>query len=957
MAQHEGLGRVSANAPDLVGRHAELARLAGALDAAEARTPAVVLLEGATGMGKTTLLGAAADVARDRGFRVGKASTSSLEQNIPFSVVRQLFENLADRELAGHVEAIIGTAEPHSYDEGTGMTGPSLDDIDEMAVHRTYNGLYQLVTTLAEHGPLCLIVDDLQWTDVPSLRWLTYLVRRPVAMPVAVLLSRTTGVYPVDPLEIAEMEIHAERVTVGGLPEPDISRFVDRMLGRPPDLRFIAACVAATGGNPLVLQHLLSAMRQEGTQPDASAVRSLTSYGPEELGESVLARLNRQSSQLVRLARAIAVAEPTELEFAAALAGMPLPEAADGVRQLVRMGLMAEGDKPAFAHFVIKDAIANSVSHADRDELHADAARHLHARRAPATLVASHVQRTTARLGTWAADALRRAADAAISDGDPVTAAGFLSRALREELPRELRTNLLTRLGLAETYFDPHQAATHLEEAMEHLDDPEDLLNVTCRLSQVFYLDGRYDDAREVLCRSIDKVRPFDAEITAQLRLALRVTVPTRKTGVYDIDPHELPTEWRRGGARGRKVAALIAEDLSNRGEDLAMCREAALVALSAGAAQIIQDPQRLLSVINSLLRADEFDLAMRYTNEALTEGHRQGLDLICVLGHALRSRVHHHCGSLAEAVADAQLALSAAQRSDLHQRHFTFVYATEALMRAQLYIGDADSAHGTIERIGLVNTLPNSWHHTLLLHSRGVLRMRLGDAVGALADQLECGGRLTSWGAPSPAFRPWRSYAALAHLHLGRRQEALDLALEELDLARKWTAASAIGRALLTVGVVTGGAAAIPWLTEAVTVLRRSPARLLLACVLVELGGARWNNGQREAARGDLTEGKRLAEECGSLPLLGELAKLPTDAVSRSEAMPQPTLPNAIPLTPHEYRVAGLVVAGNSNDEIARKLCVSRRAIEFHLTNVYRKLGVRRRTQLPTALAAFSTD
>lgn len=55
--------------------------------------------------------------------------------------------------------------------------------------------------------------------------------------------------------------------------------------------------------------------------------------------------------------------------------------------------------------------------------------------------------------------------------------------------------------------------------------------------------------------------------------------------------------------------------------------------------------------------------------------------------------------------------------------------------------------------------------------------------------------------------------------------------------------------------------------------------------------------------------------------------------------------------LTPHEYRVAALVVAGNSNDEVADKLSVSRRAIEYHFTNFYRKLGVRRRSQLPTVL------
>ncbi|MFG1606122.1 response regulator transcription factor [Actinoplanes sp. NPDC049265] len=60
---------------------------------------------------------------------------------------------------------------------------------------------------------------------------------------------------------------------------------------------------------------------------------------------------------------------------------------------------------------------------------------------------------------------------------------------------------------------------------------------------------------------------------------------------------------------------------------------------------------------------------------------------------------------------------------------------------------------------------------------------------------------------------------------------------------------------------------------------------------------------------------------------------------------------PRAVGITAHQLRIAQLVVAGNTNDEIAARLNVSRRTVEFHLTNLYRQLAIRRRSQLALAL------
>ncbi|MGZ3146373.1 helix-turn-helix transcriptional regulator [Lentzea chajnantorensis] len=932
--------RTSSDAPRSVHRGKELGRLLSALTAAETNRPAVVLVEGTTGVGKTTLLGEVADAARARGFQVAGAATSTLDGFMSFSVVRQLFENFTAGPEAGALESILGVDGQPEADNRTAA------GFDELATHQTYHELYRLVSGLADRGPVCFVVDDLQWADASSLQWLNYLMRRATKLPLAVLLSCTTGVYPADPLQVAEMQIYATRVRIGGLTADEVSTFAEPVLGSRPEPEAVTALHAATGGNPLLLHSLLE------TTGEFSVQEIPSSYGVEELGESVLARLHGEPEPLLRLARTIAVVEPPDLGLAAEVAGMTVPEATDGADRLTRMGLLTGAAKPAFTHSVFTDAITSSITRAVRDDLHARAAASLHASGARAALVARHVQCTSAKLGRWAADALHRAADQLLHDGDATTAASFLTRALQEHVPAELRTKLLVKLGHAESFFDPYQAATHLKQALEDIEEPELLLDVTSLLSRTLCLDGRYEDARAALSESIARTCASAPEFSAQLRLALRVTLPTEQSEQSeepDAAPDRVAVDWRRRDARGRGLAALVAEDLSNRGEDLTTSREAALTALSAGAVSIMQDPQRLMAAINSLIRTNELDLALRYSSEAILEAHRQKLDLVFVLGHTLRSRVHFHRGALAQSVVDARLALAKAHRMNLHQRHPGRIWPMDALLSALLHLGDVEAARELVEPIGLTSPLPNSWHHTSLLQGRGHLRMRLGDDAGALTDHLECGRRLKSWGAPGPAVLPWRSYAAVAHLHLGQSLEAVQLALEELELAKKWASAPSLARAMLTVGMATGGAAALPWLMEAEHVLRNTQALLLRATVLVELGTTRWRHGQQKLAREELAQAKVAAERCGSLPLLTKLAELPAEAVGRSGAGPAApvSVSAGSPLTPQEHRVASLVATGSSNDEVARKLSVSRRAVEFHLTHVYRKLGIQRRTQL----------
>jgi DNA-binding CsgD family transcriptional regulator len=147
------------------------------------------------------------------------------------------------------------------------------------------------------------------------------------------------------------------------------------------------------------------------------------------------------------------------------------------------------------------------------------------------------------------------------------------------------------------------------------------------------------------------------------------------------------------------------------------------------------------------------------------------------------------------------------------------------------------------------------------------------------------------------------------------------------------------LGRALRLKGTLAGGDEGVESLREAVTVLRRSDNELELARALVRLGTMSDDESEAAAA---LQEGELHAAACGASSLLRRARDGRGVPTARTAA-----------LTEAELRVAGLVARGLSNQSIADELGVTPRAVEKHLTNSYRKLGVSGRSMLVAALAA----
>ena len=175
----------------LLERDGELDRVGVRLDGARAGEGALMVFEGAPGLGKTSLLRAAAREAEQRGFEVVRARGAELEREWPFGVVRQLLEPALRRRStdarARMLEGAAGLAAHVLLPELAGVT----TDVD--ASFGTLHGLYWLCANLATEQPLLLAVDDAQWADEASLRFLGVLARRLDTLPALVVLAQRPG--------------------------------------------------------------------------------------------------------------------------------------------------------------------------------------------------------------------------------------------------------------------------------------------------------------------------------------------------------------------------------------------------------------------------------------------------------------------------------------------------------------------------------------------------------------------------------------------------------------------------------------------------------------------------------------------------------------------------------------------------------------------------------------------
>ena len=212
-----------------------------------------------------------------------------------------------------------------------------------------------------------------------------------------------------------------------------------------------------------------------------------------------------------------------------------------------------------------------------------------------------------------------------------------------------------------------------------------------------------------------------------------------------------------------------------------------------------------------------------------------------------------------------------------------------------------------------------------------------------AVADEYE----RSSERVRNPSWAAWRSLKAQALDRLDRTDEAIALAEEELRLARGWGAPGTVGRTLITLGRLKRDEGRAE-LEEAVAVLETSSARLAHAKALAGLGSLLRRERKPSDAREPLRRALELAGMCGATGLEEEVRS----ELHAAGARPRTTALSGVEaLTASERRVAGLAADGQTNRDIAQSLFVTPKTVEVHLSNTYRKLGIRSRRELAGAL------
>ena len=172
----------------------------------------------------------------------------------------------------------------------------------------TLHGLYWLVVNIAERGPLILAVDDAQWADEPSLRFLLHLANRLAGLPVVVALTVRAGADMHRPhLSSLLLEARPPILRPRPLSESAVGQVVRASMGEDASAELCRACTHATGGNPFLLFELLGEFRREGHPASEIDPEAVGRVAPERVAAAVLLRVSRLHPQATALARSVAV--------------------------------------------------------------------------------------------------------------------------------------------------------------------------------------------------------------------------------------------------------------------------------------------------------------------------------------------------------------------------------------------------------------------------------------------------------------------------------------------------------------------------------------------------------------------------------------------------------------------------------------------------------------------------
>ena len=896
--------RANVPPPDLVGRARETAVLRRAVVDVAGGASGCLLVEGPAGIGKSRLLVEAARLGTAAGARVLSARGSQLEQSFGFGAVRQLLEPCTgdparrDALLGGAAAGAAAVLEPVAGEAPVPSGGFA-------ALH----SLYWLTVNLAAEGPLVICVDDVQWCDSASLRYLAYLVKRLEGLPVLVVLARRLGEQHPDDTLLAEIALDPT-VTVlrpAPLTAEAAGTLVRERLGEGAE-SFVSACHRMTSGNPLLLRQLLRALEDEGIPPDVAHVDTVRAVGSRAVTALVTLRLRRMPAAVTAAARAVAVlGEAAGLTTVAALAQLPEEVVAAALDTLSRSEILTDEHHLSFVHPLIGEAVYDDLPAGERALHHERAASILQQQGAAPEQIAAHLLRAPRRGSAVTVGLLRAAARTTMTRGASDSAVLLLRRALEEPVPADERAAVLVELGSVETLVDGPAGAAHLSEAYTLLDDDRERARVGMVIARTHVFVSAPGVATDFAAGAAAAVPPgLDDE--RQGLVALQ-RISGFMHGLPEAGYRTGPVPEVSGDGDGaRMLAAVLGYELLRDGTDRARAVELSRFALAGDRLLAVDNGLLWIVAANVLLLADE-DLG-DFWDRALARAHATGGLFAALSVNLWRGFTQWRHGQLDDAL--QSLTDATEQQRMWGISDVSATYAAAFTLGVLLDRGDLAAASASLERarplpwLGEGGRLVREGAARLLIEEARPVEAL--DLLTAPVDRPE---------VVNPAWAPWRGLKARALAGLGRVEEALVLADEEVALLRRWGAASPLASSLRLRGELRGPVGTAD-LREAVARLSGSRAVLEAARAQLSLG--------RSPEVGD-PEGVALlqsaldgARACGAHAVVRDAAQ------ALAERGHAPGEPDAAPdgLTSRQRRITDLAAAGSDVNEIAQRLFLS---------------------------------
>ncbi|WP_296153473.1 AAA family ATPase, partial [Pseudonocardia sp. SCN 73-27] len=516
----------------VVGRDTELATLRDLWEGAAAGRPALTVVTGEAGIGKSALVTAFAAEPRRTGGLVLRVDCFEAERSLYLQplveAIRTVVHRMAPaevRELAGSRLGTLAELVP----ELVGVVGetPYTRAAPELEHRRSLDALAGFLVRLSARQPVLLIIEDMQYAGTPTLEALHLLAGHwEGSRAMVVLTERTSEDQPVTDI----LRDVARRIDLGPLTSDDVGVLVERAgNGHDPD-----QLLSWTGGSPLFLTELLR-------QPPPSSPRGGVPV-PPTLQDSVAERIEHAGEPVaLLLAQGAVLGMAFSLDDVAELSGLDVEDCARRASRALRAGLIVtQGESFRFSNDIVRQVAYASMPEPVRISRHRRAARMLRGRPEAAARHLAEARDWSGAVAAWLAAAhvahlgfahidaeqlISQAVEAARTVGEPERLAEALMRRgrARGELGRyddaradldealalardvgdsELEARVLEQLGWTALYARDAMAAVDLAEQATELAEsaaaaPGALPSATLLLGRVRHWDGDYDGAGE----------------------------------------------------------------------------------------------------------------------------------------------------------------------------------------------------------------------------------------------------------------------------------------------------------------------------------------------------------------------------------------------------------------------------------------------------------------------------